>query len=157
MTSQRDWLRLGPKGKQSGSGPPLWPDAKTRTAGVQSGPKSFIVMVVEHGKAASLARPCGRANLTARRVGGSSVGMTEKAKASGNALDTPTSVWSDMARRYVEPTQTRKANDDRRPSVDASRNCRLEGAQSKTATLKYRQAAGNPAAVSPNGRDFRWA
>src|SRR6266581_2634064 len=131
MTSQRDWLRLGPKGKQSGSGPPLWPDANTRTAGVQSGPKSFIVMVVEHGKAASLARPCGRANLTARRVGGSSVGMTEKAKASGNALDTPTSVWSDMARKYVEPTQTRKANDDRRQSVDASRTCCPKGAQFK--------------------------
>jgi hypothetical protein len=57
--------------------------------------------------------------------------MTEEANASGNALDMPTSVWSDMARKYVEPPQTRKANDDRRQSVDASRNCRLEGAQSK--------------------------
>ena len=29
--------------------------------------------------------------------------MTEKAKASGNALDMPTSVWSEMARKSVEP------------------------------------------------------
>jgi hypothetical protein len=29
--------------------------------------------------------------------------MTEEAKASGNALDTPTSVWSEMARKQVEP------------------------------------------------------
>src|SRR6266478_8403823 len=42
-----------------------------------------------------------------------------------------TSVWSDMARKYVEPTQTRKANDDRRQSVDASRICCPKGAQFK--------------------------
>jgi len=29
--------------------------------------------------------------------------MTEEAKASGNALDRPTSVWSEMARKQVEP------------------------------------------------------
>ena len=67
-----------------------------RTAGVESGPKSSIVKVVEHGKAASPARPRDRADLTARRVRGRSIGKTEKAKASGNALDRPTSVWSEM-------------------------------------------------------------
>ncbi len=80
-------------------------------------------------KLPALARPGDRADLTARQVGGSSLGMTEKAKASGNALDRPTSVGSDMARKYVEPPQTRKANDDRRPSVDASRSCGSKGAQ----------------------------
>jgi hypothetical protein len=49
--------------------------------------------------------------------------MTEKAKASGNALDRPTSVGSEMARKPVEPSPSGKANDDRRPSVDASRSC----------------------------------
>jgi hypothetical protein len=32
--------RLEPKGKQPGSGPPEWPDADSRAAGVQSEPKS---------------------------------------------------------------------------------------------------------------------
>jgi hypothetical protein len=30
--------------------------------------------------------------------------MTEEANASGNALDMPTSVWSEMARKQVEPS-----------------------------------------------------
>ena len=68
-----------------------------------------------------------RADLTARRVRGNSIGKTEKAKASGNALDMPTSVWSEMARKYAEPIPTEKANDDRRQSVDASqRRCPME-------------------------------
>jgi hypothetical protein len=37
--------------------------------------------------------------------------MTEEAKASGNALDRPTSVWSILAREFVEPSKTKKAND----------------------------------------------
>src|ERR1039457_1271381 len=45
------------------------------------------VNLAEHGNAASPARPRGRADLTARRVRGRSLGMTEEAKASGNALD----------------------------------------------------------------------
>jgi len=64
-----------------------------------------------------------RADLTARRVGGRSTGTTEKAKASGNALDKPTSVGSEMARESVEPIPIEKANDDRRQSVDASQSC----------------------------------
>ena len=78
---------------------------------------------MEHGKAASLARPHDRADLTARRVRGNSIGKTEKAKASGNALDRPTSVGSERARKYLEPRFVEKANDDRRQSVDASPSC----------------------------------
>ena len=104
----RDWLRLGPKGRQSGSGPSLWPDAQRCTAGVQSGPKSFIVMAVEHGKAVSLVPARNRADLTVRRVRRNSIGRTEKAKAGGNALDTPTSVWSEMAGNTVESLQPRQ-------------------------------------------------
>ena len=69
------------------------------------------VKFAEHGKAASPARPRDRADLTARRVRGRSLGMTEEAKASGNALDMPTSVWSILARELVEPSKTKKAND----------------------------------------------
>ena len=79
--------------------------------------------IAEHGNAASPARPRDRADLTARRVRRRSLGMTEKAKASGNALDRPTSVGSEMARKHEESLVPRKANDGRRWSADASRNC----------------------------------
>ena len=69
------------------------------------------VKFAEHGNAASPVRPRDRADLTARRVRGRSIGMTEEAKASGNALDMPTSVWSILARELVEPSKTKKAND----------------------------------------------
>ena len=69
------------------------------------------VKFAEHGNAASPARPRDRADLTARRVRGRSIGKTEEAKASGNALDMPTSVWSILARELVEPSKTKKAND----------------------------------------------
>ena len=80
------------------------------------------VKFAEHGNAASPARPRDRADLTARRVRGRSIGRTEEAKASGNALDMPTSVWSEMARTQEESLAPRKANDDRRLSADASRS-----------------------------------
>jgi hypothetical protein len=51
-----------------------------RTAGVQSGPKSFIVIVVEHGNA--VCSPGSHwADLTARRVKSSSIERAEEAKA----------------------------------------------------------------------------
>jgi hypothetical protein len=117
----RDGSRLGPKGKQSGSGSSLWPDANTCTAGVQSEPKSLRVMVAEHGKAANPVPVRNWADLTARRVRRSSIGRTEEANASGNALDKPTSVWSEMARNIVEPPRAEKANDGQRTLTDASR------------------------------------
>ena len=61
------------------------------------------VNLAEHGKAASLAPARNGADLTARRVRRRSIGMTEEANASGNALDRPTSVGSEMARKPVEP------------------------------------------------------
>jgi hypothetical protein len=61
------------------------------------------VNLAEHGNAVGPARPHDRADLTARRVRGHSLGKTEEAKASGNALDRPTSVGSILARELVEP------------------------------------------------------
>jgi hypothetical protein len=81
------------------------------------------VNLAEHGNAASPARPRDRADLTARRVRGRSIGMTEEAKASGNALDMPTSVWSEMARKHEESPAPRIANDGRCLSADAPRSC----------------------------------
>jgi hypothetical protein len=69
--------------------------------------------------------------------------MTEKAEASGNALDRPTSVWSEMARKHVEPILTEKANDDRRSSVDASQSGRPNGHPHVPAALDYCQALRN--------------
>src|SRR5664279_3506133 len=80
------------------------------------------VKFAEHGNSASPARPRDRADLTARRVRGRSLGRTEEAKASGNALDMPTSVWSETARAHVESLAPRKANDGRRLSADVPRS-----------------------------------
>jgi hypothetical protein len=90
---------------RSGSGSSPWPDANLRTAGVKSGPKSFDVTDVEHGNAANPARFATGQTLSRRagRVRGRSIGRTKEAKASGNALDMPTLVWSEMARKQVEP------------------------------------------------------
>ena len=81
------------------------------------------------------------------------MGMTEKAKASGKALDRPTSVGSEMARRPVEPLLSGKANDDRRPSVDAPGSCgpkehsieRLPISIAKLSNLLWSRADGGPA------------
>jgi hypothetical protein len=99
------------------------------------------VKFTEHGNAASPARPRDRADLTTRRVRGRSIGRTEEANASGNALDMPTSVWSEMVGQPGEPAYPRKANDDRRLSVDASWRCCLNGAQRSVAAGRYYQAA----------------
>ena len=50
-----------------------------------------------------------RADLTARRVRRRSLGTTEKANASGNALDKPTSVWSILARELAEPSSEKES------------------------------------------------
>jgi hypothetical protein len=63
------------------------------------------VNIAEHGNAANPARLRDRADLTARRVRGRSIGRTEKANASGNALDMPTSVWPILARELAEPSR----------------------------------------------------
>ena len=115
------------------------PRARTRRLPVYRANLNHPVDIAEHGNAASPARPRDRADLTARRVRGRSLGMTEEANASGNALDMPTSVWSEMARQPGEPLYSGKANDDRRPSVDASRSCCPKGAQRRAAAGQYCQ------------------
>jgi hypothetical protein len=100
--ARRDCLRLGPKGKQSGSRAVTHLDANVGLS-VYRADLNHPVNIAEHGNAANLARPRDRADLTARRVRRRSFGRTEEAKASGNALDKPTSVWSFLARELVEP------------------------------------------------------
>src|SRR5258706_249384 len=87
----RDCLRLGPKGKQSGSGSLRWPDANICAAGVKSEPKSSDVKIAERGKAASLARPTGQ-TLPQGGSGGAALGGPKKPRPVCNAPDMPTSV-----------------------------------------------------------------
>src|SRR5436305_15150839 len=99
---------LEPKGTQSGSGSVHYPDVNTELP-VYRVNLNHPVNVTEHGNTVSPARPRVRADLTARRVRGRSLGMTEEAKASGNALDMPTSVWSILARELGEPSRDKES------------------------------------------------
>ena len=95
--------RLGPKGNAVRRGGFAVPRARTRRLPVYRANLNHPVHLAEHGNAARPARPRDRADLTARRVRGHSLGMTEEANASGNALDMPTSVGSEMVGQPVEP------------------------------------------------------
>ena len=55
--------------------------ANIMATGAQSGPKSSLVLIAEHGKAANLAWPRDRADITARRVRRDSMERIEKANA----------------------------------------------------------------------------
>ena len=102
----------------------------------------------EHGKAVDSSPVSDWADLTARRVRGCSLGRTEKAKASGNALDMLTSVWSEMAREQVEPrTHRRKqmTTDSRRlmrPGVVATMGHDAERLPVRIAKLPAPRTAG---------------
>ena len=70
---------------------------------------NHLVTTAEHGNAVPppslvLGRPYRKAGQ--RRH---SLGKTEEAKAGGNTSDMPTSVWSEMARTYVEPPSNGKS------------------------------------------------
>ena len=132
----RDWLRLGPKGEQSGSGVGTSPDANESTAGVQSEPKSsrercrtWKRCQPRPGLATGQTSPQGGS-------GGAALGGPKKPTPACNALDMPTSVWSETARKHAEPIRTEKANDDRHPSVDASQHC----AQGSNSVLRLRSS-----------------
>jgi len=79
--------------------------------------------------------------------------MTEKAKASGNALDRPTSVGSEMAREPVEPLPSGKqmTTDARRlmrPEAVAQRSTAQSGCRSVSpsgSTSRYRVPSRGPA------------
>ena len=96
--------------------------------------------IAEHGNAATSARPGDRADLTARRVGGSGIGRTEEAKASGNALDRPTSVWSEMARK-----RWNRSHREKQMTTDACRSVPLGAAAQGS------PATGDRPSVLPSG------
>jgi hypothetical protein len=65
----RDWLRLGPKGEQSGSGSLPWPDTN-HALPVYRANLNHPVKIAEQGNAANPVPARNRADLTARRVRG---------------------------------------------------------------------------------------
>src|SRR3954470_4492530 len=95
--------RLEPKGTQSVRALLRSPTRTGTTAGVQSGPKSSCELKRNTETLLTSSGPRSRTDLTARRVRRHSIGRTEEANASGNALDRPTSVWSILARELAEP------------------------------------------------------
>src|SRR3954469_3779367 len=101
--------RLELKSTQSGSGVLTVARREYKRLPVYRANLNHPVSIAEHGTTASPARPRDRADLTARRVRGSSFGRTEEANASGNALDMPTSVWSILARKLVEPSREKES------------------------------------------------
>ena len=119
-----------------------------RTAGVESGPKSSIVKLWNMEK---LPAPPGLATGQTLPQGGSGeqIGRTEEAKAGGKAPDTPTSVGSEMARKYLEPLFVENADDDRRLSVGASQSCGPQEHSVVGARCRYGRG------VRPRGQPYR--
>ena len=104
----RDWLRLGPKGKQSSSRAVTSLDANYALP-VYRADLNHPGNIAEHGNAVGSVPARNRADLTARRVRGRSIGMTEEANASANPLDMPTSVWSILTRELAEPSRQKES------------------------------------------------
>ena len=127
--------RLEPKGKQPGPSSLAWLGANVDTAGVKSGPKSSCEQGITWKRCQP--RPGSQPDRPYRKAGRrNSTGRTEKAKASGNALDMPTSVWSEMARERAETRSNRRkqmTTDSRRlmrPGVVAPRSTTQSGCPS---------------------------
>jgi len=115
----RGCLRLGPTGTQFGSGALTSPDANSKTAGVQSEPKSI---------------PCRMQNMERLAVGGIPTARQEQQVQPGedrrsqrqrvmrricprrSGLEWQKSMWNRL--------KPGKANDERRPSLGASWSCR---------------------------------
>ena len=95
--------------------------------------------IAEHGKAANPVRFATGQTLPQGGSGGAALGGPKKPTPACNAPDMPTSVWSEMTRKYVEPIPTGKANDDRRQSVDASQSACLKGHARIMAAYQYCQ------------------
>ena len=104
LNKPKGLIGLGQKARSRVRGLRFTP-ARTPTLPVYRANLNHPVNIAEHGNAANPVPVRNRADLTARRVRGRSIGMTEEANASGNALDMPTSVWSILAREFVEPSR----------------------------------------------------
>jgi hypothetical protein len=119
---------LGQNGKRSGSGSLTWPDANVAPP-VYRVDLTRPVVDAEHGKAVwkSSRLGCFQGKPTARQAQGiTALRGSKKPKPLCNRVDTPTSIWSFIVRKSMEPFELGKANDDRRQSIGASQSRRQE-------------------------------
>jgi len=120
----RGCLRLEPTGTQSGSGALTSPDANSKTAGVQSEPKSIPCRMQNMETLPAWATPS-MAIPTARQEQQAQHGEDRRSQRQRvmrricprrSGLEWQKSMWNRL--------KPGKANDERRPSLGASRSCR---------------------------------
>ena len=119
----RGCSRLEPKGRQSSPGRLTWPGAHSENCRCSRAHLNPPVSNAEHGKAVasgprrSWPPQQGREAEPAWR-------RPKKPMPPGNVTDMPTSARCRMAQNMWNRLQLGKANDERRPSLGASRSCR---------------------------------
>src|SRR6266550_3129892 len=120
--ARRGCLRLGQKGKRSGSGSLTWPDANVAPP-VYRVDLTRPVVDAEHGKAVGSHPALAVPRQADRKAGPAETAWRgwNKPRLVCNGSDMPTSIWSFVVRNSMEPFSLRNANDDRRPSIGASR------------------------------------
>ena len=106
----RGCSRLGPKGMRSGSGSRTWPDANVAPP-VYRVDLTRPVVDAEHGEAVCSYPAVAGSRQADRKAGPGETAWRgpKKTRPVCNALDTPTSVWSGLAREYAEPPRTGKS------------------------------------------------
>jgi len=108
-------------GKRSGSGFRTWPDANVAPP-VYRVDLTRPVVDAEHGKAVSIHTALVVPRQADRKAGPGETAWRGLNKPTPvcNGQDMPTSIWSFVARKSMEPFSLRNANDDRHPSIGAS-------------------------------------
>ncbi len=98
-----------------------WPDANVAPP-VYRVDLTRPVVNAEHEKAVSIHPALAIPRQADRKAGPGETAWrgSKKLKPVCNGPDMPTSIWSFVARKSMEPFSLRKANDDRRPSIGAS-------------------------------------
>ena len=112
---------MGQNGKRSGSGSRTWPDANVAPP-VYRVDLTRPVTDREHGNAVWSCPALAVPRQADRKAGPGERAWrgSNKPKLVCNGSDTPTSIWSFVVRKSMEPFSLRNANDDRRQSIGAS-------------------------------------
>jgi hypothetical protein len=112
---------LGQNGKRSGSDSRTWSDANVAPP-VYRVDLTRPVVNAEHGKAVSVHPALAGPRQADRKAGPGATAWrgSKKPKPLCNRADMPTSIWSFVVRKSMEPFTLRHANDDRLLSIGAS-------------------------------------
>ncbi len=137
---------MGQNGKRSGSGFRTWPDANVAPP-VYRVDLTRPVVDAEHGKAVSVHPALAVPRQADREAGPGETAWrgSNKPRPARNGSDMPTSIWSFVVRKSMEPFLLRNANDDRRLSIGASqtrhKDCRASRPLISMAKAGIRHAA----------------